>query len=215
MVKNNNDTYFFHNLDAQISSKLNNFRIESDEATYNEQNEAALIEKNVRLYYLKYVGLSESIFLDFLNDFSSSQVKFTTTSDENDFEALNGFKSDHIDFSKIDFWGPISINMKKNKSTLKSKSMSLLVNKKDKSLIRAEFKSDVLFKNEKFDIKSDKADYIEDKKQFIFYDNLSIISENKKLFGDIFIYDIEKEKGYVKTKQQTNKRVEVYFNDKK
>ena len=105
--------------------------------------------------------------------------------------------------------------MKKNKSTLKSKSMSLLVNKKDKSLIRAEFKSDVLFKNEKFDIKSDKADYIEDKKQFIFYDNLSIISENKKLFGDIFIYDIEKEKGYVKTKQQTNKRVEVYFNDKK
>ena len=86
---------------------------------------------------------------------------------------------------------------------------------KDKKLIRSEFRKNVKFKSEKFDIKSDKADYFEDKKQMVFYDNLTINSDNKKLVGDIFIYDLQKEMGFARTRSQTNKRVEIYFNDKK
>jgi len=213
--KDNDGNFFFHNLNANITSKINHLKATADKANYTQDEESTLIEENVKLHYQEYVGFSEAIFLNFVKDFCYSQVKFTATSDENDFEALNGFRSDHIDFSKIDFWGPISINMKKKKSKITAQNMTLHVKKKDKKLLQVQFRDKVIFNNDKFNIKSDKADYLEDKKQFIFYDNLSILSDNKKLIGDIFIYDIEKNFGYVRTKKETKKRVEVYFNDKK
>jgi lipopolysaccharide export system protein LptA len=213
--KDNHGNFILYGIDAKIISDERRLNITSDSATYSETEQIATIREKVKIFYLNSISLSEEISANFIQDFFSSKVTFSTTSEDYDFEALNGFKSNNIDFTQINFFGPIRLDLKKKKSTLRSDDMKLLVTKKDKKLISSEFRNNVEFKNEKFNIKSDKADYLEDKKQFIFYDNLTINSENKKLVGDIFIYDMKRDLGFVRSKNQQNKRVEIYFNDKK
>lgn len=213
--KDSQGNFILYKLEAKVASKKNKLTVTSDKASYSEGNQRAVIRENIKIYYLDTISFSQEIFANFADDFFSSTIKFTTNSDNYHFEALNGFKANKIDFSQLDFFGPIRLELKKKNSMLVSDNLTVFVTQKDKNLISSEFRKNVIFKNEKFEIKSDKADYLEDKKQFIFYDNLTIKSHNTQVKGDIFIYDLQKDMGFVRSKTQYPKRIEIYFDDKK
>jgi len=140
-------------------------------------------------------------------------VKFEAFSELYHFESLKGFKTDKIDFSVIEFFGPIFINFKQKQSTLKSQSMNLFLDKKSKEIDRAIFNENIQFHNAKFDIKSDKATYFANKNQLIFEENLVVTSNGKRLNGSLFIYDINKDIGHIEAGKKTNNKVEIFFND--
>jgi lipopolysaccharide export system protein LptA len=213
-IKNHSGDYILSNIDALITSKDVNVNITCNTATYGEENQIGFIKDNVQIKYLDSISFNEEIIFDFPKDYFASHTKIITNSQDYDFEATNGFKSDRIDFSFIEFFGPVRLKFKTQQGTLEAQNMNLFFEDSNKNLIRAEFQGNVKFHNEKFHITSDKADYITKNKHFVFYDNLNITSDKTKLIGDIFIYDVQKKTGFVRTKSQNNKRIEMYFHEK-
>jgi hypothetical protein len=218
--KNNKEVFILNNLNAKILSKTApEINLKTPIAIYDEKNGFAHLQNHIDISYDKYHSTMTDILLDLKNNVAHTKEKFVTYSDEMYFESLNGFTMNQIDFSKIDFSGPIKINYKpkngKKISNLTSDTMTIFYNVKTKMLEQAYNYGNVKFKNDNFNISSDKAIYIANDDTLVFEDNLVIINNGNILYGKKFIYNIAKEQGQIVADKSNKKRVEIVLDGSK